>query len=146
MKKQLVLLAIAVLLICVGLSGCEEKTDIEKKILGSWKWVESILTIDDNITSKTDTENYTINTYYNNGTVKIDISRLPSPPYPPHPDIIWYKYKIENNNQISYSNSTENSTATWNISISEDGKNLSITLDSNYGNFTRETSRYIKIE
>ena len=147
MNRYLIVSGISVLLICVGLSGCEEKTDIEKKILGSWKYVESIITIDGNTTSFKDAGNYTITTYYDNGTVKIDIRFLPLSPYPGYPnDIIWYKYKIENNNQIIYSNFTDNGTMAWNISISVDGKNLSITLDSNYGNFTRETVRYIKIE
>lgn len=39
MKKQLVIIGIAVLLICVGLSGCEELTgeiDIEENIKGEW--------------------------------------------------------------------------------------------------------------
>lgn len=148
MKKQLVILGIVVILICVGLSGCDEETDVEKKILGSWKLVESIITIDDNTTSITDTENYTITTYYDNGTVKIElIGTLPRPPYAPHPgDIIWWGYKIENNNQIIYSNLTGNGTEAWNISISEDGKNLTLTFDTYTDNFTRETVRYIKIE
>ena len=110
MKRQVVILGIVVLLICIGLSGCQEVTnsypkdeiDIEKMILGSWKWVESIVTIEDNTTSFTDTENYTITTYYDNGTVKITIiGRLPLPPYDPYPDdILWNAYRIEHNNQI----------------------------------------------
>lgn len=148
MKMKLVVSVIVVLILSVGFSGCEEKTDIEKEIIGSWKWVESIVKIDDNTTSFEDAENYTILTFYDNGTAKADlIGSLTRPPYAPHPgDMIWFKYKIENNNQIIYSNLTGNDTWTRNISISEDGKNLSLTYEDNYGKFTRETVRYSKIE
>lgn len=148
MRKGIIIIGVFVFIISVGLSGCEEKTDIEKEIIGSWKLVESIITIDDNTTSFKDEENYTILTFYDNGTGTSErIGSLPRPPYAPNPgDMIWFKYKIENNNQIIYSNFTENDTGARNISISEDGKNLSLTYEDNYGNFTRETIIYSKIE
>ena len=41
MKKKLVIIGIAVLLICVGLSGCNEKnnhlTDDESRFVGTWR-------------------------------------------------------------------------------------------------------------
>ena len=107
--------------------------------------VESILTINGNTTSITDAENYTITTYYDNGTVKVEFIGS----FPTFPDgIIWQMYKIENNNQIIFSNFTEDSSLAWNISISEDGKNLTITKDSKSSNdnFISEIVRYIKIE
>ena len=36
MKKQSVILGIAVLLICIGLSGCNEQSSEENKFLGTW--------------------------------------------------------------------------------------------------------------
>jgi len=150
MKKEIIVIGILVFIIFVGLSGCEEKTDIENNIIGSWKLEETIITIDDNTTSFKDEENYTITTYYDNGTAKFElIGSLPRPPYAPNPgDMIWVKYKIENNNKIIYSNLTGNGTFTRNISISENGENLSLTHEEeiNYGEFYREILRYIKIE
>ena len=67
MKKQLIMLGIAVLLICVGLTGCfedkKESDDSDKqedinKLIGKWRNLES-----------NSTEN--LMTFYDNGTFKI---------------------------------------------------------------------------
>lgn len=150
MNKNLITIGIVILLICIGLSGCQEVTnsypkediDIEKMILGSWKWVESISTINGNTTSFTDTENYSISTYYDNGTVKIEhIDK-----YAAFHEIEWHTYKIENNNQIITSTFTPIVTLTGNISISVDGKNLTITYEYNYETYSSITGKYIRIE
>jgi hypothetical protein len=131
------------------LSGCEEKDttqndviDIEKMILGSWKWVESIGTFYGNTTSFTDTENYSIHTFYENGTVKIEhIDK-----YAAFQEIEWQKYEIKNNKQIIFSRYVSFPPLIGNISISRDGKNLTITYEYNYKNFTSNTGKYIKLE
>jgi len=59
MKKQTMIVGIIVLLVTVGLSGCEEKsTDDTNKFIGTWRNLE------DN-----STEN--LWTFYDNGTMKV---------------------------------------------------------------------------
>jgi len=59
MKKQLIIVGIIILLLTVGLSGCEEEsTDDTNKFIGTWRNLE------DN-----STEN--LWTFYDNGTMKV---------------------------------------------------------------------------
>ncbi len=45
-KKQLAIVGISILLICVGLSGCEESVDDTSKFIGKWTLVDSSWTFD----------------------------------------------------------------------------------------------------
>ncbi len=146
MSKSLFILGIAVLLLAVGLSGCvEEDTsqnyggNIERIILGSWKWVETITTVDGNTTSYNDTENPTILTFYDNGTMKVVYGIGGS-------ETDWVDYKIENNKLIGSmyglpSNSND-------ISISEDGKYLTVSSDGVYpdGRIMNTIGKFIRLE
>ncbi len=66
MNKYLMALTIAVLLICVGLSGCNETSNLEAKLLGSWK----IDVIEDDFSV---TLTYT---FYDNGSVLVHGERV----------------------------------------------------------------------
>lgn len=64
MKKQLVIIVIAVLLICVGLSGCNEQ-DEKSRFIGAWR-----------AETPENGEVEIIFTFYNNGSVKLTSNLL----------------------------------------------------------------------
>ncbi len=121
LKKQLVMLGIAILLLVVGLSGCEENNttqnddiDIEKMILGSWKSIEVTQTANGGyISGDADSINRTV-TFYDNGTKKISAGRI-------YQKTHWGEYRIENNKLIGQFFYQATS---CDFSISGDGKYL----------------------
>jgi hypothetical protein len=90
MKKQLILIGIAVILIVVGLSGCFENNNEKKnivnddtsKFIGTWRYLQ------DNSTES-------LWTFYDNGSVKIVVTYLYEDL--PKNDTIWENFTVENN-------------------------------------------------
>ncbi len=143
-KKQLVILGIIILLLIVGLSGCEDEDtsqndigNIERIILGSWKWVETIITIDGNTTSYNDTEFVTICTFYDNGTYKTESNGSL---------LNWVNYEIKNNDL--FTSMYDLPPNRIGIDISRDGKYLSLTTIGVYpdGRMEETIARYIRLE
>jgi uncharacterized membrane protein len=83
MKKQLIIVGIIVLLVTVGLSGCEQQksNDDKKKFIGTWKYLEN-----------NQTEN--LWTFYNNGMLKVVANYL----YDDfHNNTAWGTFWVEDN-------------------------------------------------
>ena len=137
------MVGIVFLLLIVGFSGCEESVDdtskndsidIEKMILGSWKWVETITTVDGNTTSYNDTESVTISTFYDNGTFKVEHNGSL---------LNWVDYEIKNNNLWASEYGLPPNRI--DVGISRDGKHLTLGVYPD-GRTQKTIGRYIKLE
>ena len=135
MKKQLIIIGIFLLLLTVGLSGCNEKNDtqnedtMKNKILGIWK---------NNVTD-------VILHFYDNNTLKIILDYEP-----PYNSISWHNYSInptmivtnKGTQKLRYNNSyllVENKVNNdyflyYNIELFENNKGLCLTELYNMGN------------
>jgi hypothetical protein len=144
MKKQIIIFGIGVLFICVGFSGCQVVTnsypnddiDLKEMILGTWRCVEVINTINGNTTSKNYTGNESVVTYYDNGTFKGEHNGSL---------LNWGDYEIKNNNL--WLSAYGSSPYRTDIGISKDGKHLIITTIAVNQEFItyHSTARYIKL-
>lgn len=109
MNKNLIILSIAVLLICVGLSGCTEESE-EGDIIGTWKYLDSILW---NMTW----------TFYDNRTAKIlDITEEETL-------IEWVNYTIDESKLCIAVSMFTNETICWNYQFSNGGQRLTLSAD-----------------
>ncbi len=99
MKKQLVIVGISLLLLVVGLSGCNEiNVQIEEnKFIGTWSWLEPV-----HFPSGWDNSTGNV-TFYKNGTYKAEQALYNSP--------IIGEYYIDAGLHIFY-NKNQNNTAT----------------------------------
>ena len=151
MNKLLIILGIVVLLICVGLSGCQEVTnsypeediDIEKMILGSWKWVETTVMVNGKTNSTNNTGHEWIYTFYDNGSMKWESNfNFSFQEFYPK----WGNYRIENNKLIGSPYGFPYSST--DINISEDGKYLTLIGYGVYPDGKTEKSivRCVKLE
>ena len=120
------------------MSGCEKKTDIEKKILGSWKAIEVIGTHKNYTTVYNETQIDLRATFYANNTAKVITDN----------HLEWTEYRIENDTKLigsvfSYP------TDSCNFTISEDGRYLTCIwkgyLDL-FGVVVEGTVKYIRVE
>lgn len=142
MNKNFLIIVIAVLLICVGLNGCEEKgktqngdIDIEKMILGSWTHIETIITIDENTTSYNATNTTSVLTFYTNESYKMENNGLL---------MEWGDYEIKGNKLLLKKYDVP--TAPYIIGISKDGAHMTFTFTGVFpdGRISKTVSRYIK--
>ena len=109
LKKQIIMLGIVVMLICVGLSGCEDTTETGD-IIGTWKY-ETL--IGDERTW----------TFYENGTLKWD-----SENDDPQEQLmkLWVNYTIDDNKLCTEISHYTNDTICWDYRFSNDGQRLAL--------------------
>lgn len=146
MKNRLLILVIAILFICIGMSGCEDdftidngKLEIENMILGSWRGIELTTKIDGKITTDNITNRSEIFTFYDNGTIKTETNGSIS---------MWLEYEIKYYDMIGdyvimARGGPADETFLLYFNISKDGKYLTITI---YLGNDKYITRYVKEE
>jgi len=150
LNSKLILVGLVISMLCIELSGCEEKgdtysdsNDSKQMILGSWQWIETIQRINGNTTSFNETNHTMIYRFYKNGTVEIDddISDYYNPFYSR-----WLEYRIENNKLI-ISSSFDIQLPNSYISFSDNGEYLLLTYYATHpeGKSMKITGRYVKL-
>ncbi len=134
--KRLLLVGIVLLILTIIMSGCEEKTSNEEKILGTWKAIETIGKYNETIGYNNSEVNLTV-TFYDNNTVKLVTENN---------YIEWTEYKIENDSKIIgsiYSFPKDS----CNFTISKDGKYLTCIWEGSFFGLTvTGIVKFIRIE
>ena len=108
MKKQFVIIGIVALLVCAGLSGCNQANDKlspeEKRFIGTWKEFESI-------------DNPVIYEFFSNGTVRA--SREEVIPIPGLPTQYYHTWELKDGKLVMTIPGYISSTLDYNFSYND---------------------------